>query len=388
MPSNGTTRDGTDDTNDITRRRALRSLAVAGGAGLTAALAGCGEVTSDVTSRTYEAEPVGLDEEGMELGHRLADEGTWEVTRSPETVPLDAEVTLINKFAVYSHQSSHLGFVAMPAVEENGESLNPLVDRPLAEVVDSELARSLLGKLGLARYADVDWQGGPGDDELVPMLGGEAELAAFRSGEGADERRLRIARIRHEGDVVFGVGAATLPGSTAATPTPDDAGSNDDGTGGTSPGAWWTNWRERWRRGLNRGRRTVPSCYQSSTLQFVEIDEPGDGTFVDTEGVTDANVQVRLPNFGTVEFDAKATSVGYCIDRLQWSYRLDPQNHSNSACNYTTSWTTLGTGRQQTFRWTICNEQSLSFEIRVEALDSSGSVLFSDTHAVEFVAVQ
>jgi hypothetical protein len=289
------------------------SSAVAGGAGLTTALAGCGEITSQATARTYEAEPVALD-----------------------------------------------------------------------EVVSSDMARSLLRELGLARYADVDWQGGPGDDELVPMLGDEAETADFRSGEGADEKRLRVARVQHEGDVVFGVGVATLPDSTAATPTPDDAGSNDDGTVDTSPGAWWTNWRKRWRRGLNRGHRAVPQCYQSSIPRFVEIDQPHDGAIVDVRGNTDANMEVRLPRFGAIEFDAKATAVGYCIDHLEWSQRLDPKYHSGSKCGYSTSWTSLGTGYTQTFRWMGCDEIGLSFEIRVEAVDSGGSVLFSDTHKVEY----
>lgn len=375
MPSNGITQNGTGDETELSRRGLLRSFAAAGGAGLAAGAGGWSELAAGMPSQAYEADPVALGEDAVELGHRLVDHGSWELTPSAEESRLEEDVALANHFAVYSHRWSHLGLVAMPAIGEDDEPINPLLDRPLAEVVSSDLGASLLHELGFSRYADADWQSGEPIEGDLEFLGSEPETAAFRSGEGAEEQRLLVARTEHEGDVVFGVGAATAPGD------PDEEGTSlrvDEDGEVVSGDDWRPDWRGRWLDGIELTEPRIPECFGGG---FVHILQPGPRSYASRSGQTIPEQWVELVSLYEPKVTAVAASTGFCVDHLEWSYRLDPW-HDDGRCGYSTSWTKVGTGHRQTFQWSICRAGLTYFDIRVQAVDAKGNVL--DTDQVSF----
>jgi len=79
------------------------------------------------------------------------------------------------------------------------------------------------------------------------------------------------------------------------------------------------------------------------------------------------------------ELHPRADAEG-CYDHLEWSYRMVTDGGS---CGYETDeWMDLGEGECITMHLHDCQCSLTYWEIRVEAVDSGGTVLASDTHTV------
>ncbi|WP_254822627.1 DUF6517 family protein [Haloglomus halophilum] len=377
-------------TGGTSRRSVLKTLGAAGAAGAVG-LAGC----SEVAAREYEAAPVALAAEAESEGFHAVDAGSWEETRSAEALGMEVDATLTNQYAAYGGQDAHLGLVAMPAVEEGGEALNPLAERPLPDLVDSDAARSLLRRLNIEPEGELAWRRGPerlGVRETA-FLGREARAMAFTGTTGGGEEvLLHVARIRHEGDAVFGVRVDTRPlerDQERATPTDggseDEDGSMDSGSGGgwSPPEAW-----ERFDIGLGHGERIDPCA--GTPGRWVEITKPEDRGLVTLDGSTSGGYQFPIEYDGGkpyAEVTAEADTgkvLGVCggwpddFDHYEWSYRRISQHrgHCGPPLN---RWVSAGTGTSVTMPLEDCECGFTIYEIRVEAYDSQGNVASSDT---------
>jgi len=373
-----------NDAEEYSRRRVLRAIGAVGAAG-AAGLAGCG----GVTSRRYEAEPIALGEGAGRLGYQLHDAGTWERTESAETLGLEVDATLVNQYAAYRGRERNLGFVATPAVEEGGRTLNPLADRPLVEVVDSEEARALLERVDLGEDGDVDWQRGPKrlDGGEVQFLDGSADAVAVAGTTGDDEAvLLEIARTRHEDDLVFGVQAdiRTDDERRPSRPLSGDGWNLDD---------LWTDFAD----GIGHSDRIHP-C-DGSGIRSVEITRPDHrgqasgleqrfASILDSDGNKTGEERVVYddgPPYAEITLKAETSKIydslcnrfpDDCGD-YRWSYR----GAGKSKSTYCTpnSWTTIGTGDTQTVALSDRRCAGTKYEIRVQGLNSNGNVASTDT---------
>jgi len=388
--------DAEDARGECSRRGVLRAMGAVGATGLVAGMAGCG----GLTSRRYEAAPVALGEEAGHLGYLLHDAGTWERTENAERLGLEVDATLVNQYAAYRSRELNLGFLATPAVEEGDRTLNPLADRPLAEVVDSEEARALLEQVDVGQDGNLDWRRGPErlDGDEIQFLGGSAEAAAVAGVTGDDEAvLLNVARTRHEGDVVFGVQADIR---TADQERPSQPLSGD---------SWnlenlWTNFED----GMGYSGRIEPCTTEN--LRAVRITRPdhlgsttsvpnGNAQIMDSNGNKTGETPIERNNSGRyngakyveiiLEAETSKEFRPFCdvpvpddYDDYRWSYRL--VSNSTSACNQT-GWTTIGTGDTQTVELSECTCQGARWEIRVQGIDSYGNV--ASTDSIEFIVV-
>lgn len=364
------------DSDGTSRRGFLRAMSAVGATGVVGTVAGCGSPAS----RRYEAAPIALDEAAGKLGYHLDDAGTWERTESAEALGMEMDATLVNKYTAYRSRETNLGFVATPAVEEAGRTLNPLADRPLADIIDSEEARSLLEQVDVGQEGDVNWQRGPErlEGTEVQFLDGSAEAAAV-SGVTAEEETvlLNVARARHQGDVVFGV-QAYVPTTEEAQPSQPLSGNS------WNLGKWWDDFEDR----LDHGERIDP-C-QGGGTRWVEITEPsnppgyiyldgrdGDGNKLPVE-VEGGYPHVEI----TVEADT-GKAPGLCntlpgdFDHYEWSIR---RTSGQSHCGYPKNkWTSLGTGGSKTIELHDCRCSFTGYDIRVQGIDSNGNVASTDT---------
>jgi hypothetical protein len=374
-----------DTTTGTSRRSLLQTLGAVGAAGAVG-LAGC----SEVAAREYEAAPVALAAEAEADGFHATDAGSWEETRSAETLGMEVDATLKNHYATYAGADAHLGLVAMPAVEEGGRVLNPLAERPLPELVESDAARSLLRRLDIEPAGELSWRRGPErlDVRETGFLGREARTIAFTgSTDGGEEVLLHVARVRHGGDAVFGIRVASQPlegDGERATPTDGDGGSSGSGSGGWSVGQAW----KRFGTGLGHGERIDPCA--GAPGRWVEITKPDDGGYVTIHGSTSGGYQFPIKYDGGkpyAEVTAEADTgkvVGVCgqwpddFDHYEWSYRRtsSTRNHCRPKLN---KWVSAGRGASTTMPLTDCECLPTRYEIRVEAYDSQGNVASSDT---------
>jgi len=381
-------RDDVEGTGEgCSRRGVLRAMAAVGATGV-AGLAGCG----GATSRRYEADPVALGEDAGHLGYLLQDAGTWERTESAETIGLEMDATLVNQYAAYRNRERNLGFVATPAVEEGGQTLNPLADRPLLDVVDSEEAGSLLQQVDVGQDGDVDWRRGPErlDGDEVQFLEGSAEAAAVAGVTGDGEAvLLNVARTRHEGDVVFGV-QADIRTDDERRPSQPLSGS------GWNLDDLWTGFDDC----LGRCDRVDPCA--GIGLRSVEITQPDHrgmalglerrfADIVDSDHNKTGEERVEWddgPPYVEMTLKAETSKIYHPIctspvndyDDYRWSYRGAGQ--SNSSYCTPDSWTTIGTGDTQTVELSDCRCVMTNYEIRVQGIDSNGNVASTDT--IEF----
>jgi hypothetical protein len=374
-----------DTTAGTSRRSLLKTLGAVGAAGAVG-LAGC----SEVAAREYEAAPVALAAEAESEGFHAIDAGSWEETRSAEALGMEVDATLTNHYAAYGGRDAHLGLVAMPAVEEGGEVLNPLAARPLPELVDSDAARSLLRRLNIEPEGELTWRRGPErlDVRETGFLGRKAAAMAFTgTTEGGEAVLLHVARVRHEGDAVFGVRVASHPlegDGERATPTDGDGGSSGSEVGGWSFGQAW----ERFDVGLDHGERIDPCA--GAPGRWVEITKPEDYGIVTISGKTSGGYEFPIKYDGGkpyVEVTAEADTekvVGVCgqwpddFDHYEWSYRRTRAVRGHCGPPLKT-WVSAGTGASTTMPLEDCRCSPTQYEIRVEAYDSQGNVASTDT---------
>jgi hypothetical protein len=361
-------------TGGTSRRSLLQTLGAVGAAGAVG-LAGC----SEVAAREYEAAPVALDAAAEERGFHAVDAGSWEETRSAEAVGMEVDATLKNQYAAYGGRDAHLGLVAMPAVEEGGEALNPLAERPLPELVDSDAARSLLRRLNIEPEGELSWRRGPDrlDVRETGFLGRDARAMAFTgTTDGGEAVLLHIARVRHDGDAVFGV-------RVDSRPLEGDGGSSGSGSGGWSFGQAW----ERFGIGLDHGDRIDP-C-DGTWGRWVEITKPEHKGIVSLGGKSTGGYQFPVKYDGgkpyaevTAEAETKKT-LDPChqlpddFDHYEWSYRRTSQHEGHCSPPLNT-WVSAGTGASVTMPLQDCECGITLYEIRVQAYDSQGNVASTD----------
>jgi hypothetical protein len=394
MPSNGTTQNGIDDaTNEhdaadaddggMRRRDVLRATAAAGATAVVG-IAGC----SEVTSRQYEAAPIGLDEGADEMGYSLRDKGTEEVTQSQEAWSLDVEATLVNRFSAYRSSGTEFGLVATPAVKEGGQALNPLAGMSLGEVLSSDHAQQFLARVNVGENGNVEWAQPPEQvgRRDVEFLGHGTEAAAFMGVTGQGEAvLLHLARVEDEGDLVFAAQTDVRPlngsmdgqsrdGNERATDSPG-SGSADDVFGGSTVDDRW----ERYKNGLGHGHRQLPDEIPTEvcsycTINGLTITRPEDGgDLIPQEGrdLDHVSVNVSPP---AADITAAVEVDGDCSVRLEWQIRA---THGGGQ-NCRSSWTQAGTGLTPTLRLRQCDSGGTTYDIRVQAVDSNGNVLASD----------
>lgn len=376
-----------DDSTDseLSRRGFVSGVGSALAAGLTVGLAGC----QQQTNQSFEAAPVALGGEANHLGYQLEDAGTWERTEVAETLGLDIDATLVNRYAAYRSRELNLGFVATPAVEKGGRALNPLADRPLVEVVDSEAARSLLEQVDLGDGGNVHWQRGPkrleGDE--IQFLGGSTESVAVAGVTGNEEAvLLNVARARHEDDVVFGVQAdiRTDDEQRPSQPLSDDSWELDD---------LWTGFVdclgncERIDPCAGIGLRSVEITspdhrgmalgLERSFADIVDSDhnKTGEERVVWDDGAPYAEITLQAETSKFYNNPCNRLPDDY--DDYRWSYR--GAGRSNSRYCTPDSWTTIGTGDTQTVELSDCRCVMTEYEIRVQGIDSNGDVASTDT---------
>jgi len=344
---------------DCTRRSFLRGVSALGTTGLVGSLVGC----SEMADRHYEAVPVEL-ENADEREYRLYDSGSWEVTKSRETLGLDVEATLVNHFTTYRGPEANLGFAATPAVEEGGQTLNPLADRPLEELVDSETSRSLLDRVGVdGDEGELEWHRGPERIESrdVEFFGKETTAQAFAGGPGEDTFVVfEIARVIHEGDVVFGVHST----SQNAEGKPMQPLSNHN-----------INWEDV-EEDLENGTRTdqLPAPEQVDLcdgLRYVAITKPNDNARLYRPKTTarnnpaielTAHARTKVNQSRAAEFNCSPPEKGFC--HYKWSYREAESGGS---------WISAGTGQIVTFPLVQKDVRGTKYELRVKAFDVDGN---------------
>jgi hypothetical protein len=359
---------------DLSRRGFLRGMGALGATGLVASLVGC----SALTDRRYEAAPVAL-ENADEREHRLFDAGTWEVTRSAETLGLDVEATLVNHFTAYRGPEANLGFAAMPAVQEGGQNLNPLASRPLEELVASETARSLLDRVGVdGGDGELEWHRGPEHVESrdLEFFGKETTAKAFAGAPGEDTFVVfEVARVIREGDVVFGVRSK-----------------NRDAEG--QPMQPLSNHKIDWGKveedveEATRPDRVPDVPDRCEGLRYVAITKPKKNAYLANPKTTvrggkpavelTAHARTRVNRSRAAEFNCNPSEKGFC--HYKWSYR-----EAGGGGN----WRPAGTGQIVTFPLVDKNTTGgfTKYEIRVKAFDSDGNHRSTDTITVRIQAI-
>jgi len=212
MTENNSNRtDGTDERTIPTRRRGV--LAGLGGA-LALGLAGCSGSTSE--QRTYEAPWVSLEDGGAPAGLSFETDEEITRTRTEELASLSVEATIVSHAATYEGEGSSFlensgaGVLASPVAEAAGQRLNPLATRPIEDLVDSDLGREFLGRLGVDR----NWQGSPERlrETAGEMLGAATPVETYRgTTTGGEVVLFNVARVTVEGNVVFAGDARKRP---------------------------------------------------------------------------------------------------------------------------------------------------------------------------------
>lgn len=351
---------------DWTRRSFLRGVGALGATGLVASLVGC----SEMTDRHYEAAPVGL-ENADERGYRLFDSGTWEVTESREKFGLEIEATLVNQFTAYRGPEADLGFAAIPAVEEGGKIRNPLADRPLQDLVDSETARSLFDRLAIgSQDSQLEWQRGPEgiDSREVEFFGQQTTGKAFVGAPGEDTLVVfEVARVIHQGDVVFGVRSTSQ--NAEGQPMQPLSNHNID----------WEQFKEDI-EDATRPDRVPEETDMCEGLRYVSITKPNDGeVFLNPlqqirgqPGVEiTAHARTKVNRVRAAEFNCAPTEKGFC--HYEWSYR---------EAGTTGNWIPAGTGQIVTIPLVQKTVSGTKYELRVKAFDSDGNHKSTDTITV------
>jgi hypothetical protein len=288
---------------DLSRRSLLRGMGGLGATGLVGSLVGC----SQVTDRRYEAAPVAL-EDADEREQRLFDAGTWEVTKRPEALGLDVEATLVNHFAAYRGPER-------------------------IESRDVEF----FGKETTAKA----FAGAPGEDTFVVF---------------------EVARVIHEGDVVFGVRST----SQDAEGRPMQPLSNHN-----------IDW-EQVEEDLENATRpdSIPDPVDMCDgLRYVAITKPKNNgntwtaspdTKVGGQPAIEitAHARTKVNHALAAEFNCPTPDKSFC--HYEWSYREEGSG---------ATWKQAGTGQIATFalpeKRSICNPTT--YRIRVKAFDSDGN---------------
>lgn len=123
-----------------------------------------------------------------------------------------------------------IGFFSTPAAEIEGESLNPISQLGLRNILRSPRARGMLRDAGATDADDVEWLQGPEEaldaaEEEIVFLGKKTELKTFTglvSGDvGPWSVAVHVARVNVESDIVIGAGVQRTPFDDIIAP--DDA---------------------------------------------------------------------------------------------------------------------------------------------------------------------
>lgn len=170
------------------------------GAALVTGLAGCS------TAQRREASPVALDGGGPSAQYGL--ERVMTPTRTVSPDGLDVEVTVVSHAASYHREGQGFltdvgaGLLATPTMNDVGQSLNPLANRPLADLLTSDVARPLVEELGV----ESGWATTPTPvgQASGPLLGTETTVETFAGHTNDDELALvGMTRVSHDGDAVL-----------------------------------------------------------------------------------------------------------------------------------------------------------------------------------------
>jgi hypothetical protein len=397
MPSNGTPPNGTDDTTNrsddaagrqLSRRDLLNATKAAGAGAIITGVAGC----SGLTSRRYEAAPVGLGENASDLGYGLQRADSTEISTQEAALGIDLEATLVNHYAAYHGPEATFALAALPAVAEGGQTLNPLADMPLAELPTAEQATPLLRQVDLAQSGSVDWEQGSevlGRRE-VSLLDQSTEGAALVGRTSEQEALLlHLARVEHEGDIVFGVQADVrdLAADSEGSSGESRATQPLSGDGGVFPSETIERRWERFDDALDHGRRIDPPPLEvpvercsTCSVEGVTITRPEDGDYglgLTPEEYSWVSIGSNTPY---VDITAAARVDGSCNVTLQWHYRRTTSGGTRFTCNTPlNTWIRAGTGVTPTIRLPQCRASGTTYDIRVQVVDSNGTVLASDT---------
>lgn len=181
-----------------------RTLLQATAAGITTGLAGCSFLTGDLI---FEAAPVRLGAGADERGYALRESSSPDVNRSVGVGDVTKDVTLLSHYVRYDHESGRsVALVSTPAVEEQGQSLNPVAVTPLKELLTGAAGGRFSDQLNLeSAFARGPEAVGSGQGELLE------QSVEFQTFAGVTERDtfalITAARVESDGDAVL-VGAA------------------------------------------------------------------------------------------------------------------------------------------------------------------------------------
>lgn len=393
MPSNGIPTNGTDDETTrgddtagrtLSRRDLLNATKAAGAGAIITGVAGC----SGLTSRRYEAAPVGLGENASGIGYSLQRADSTEISTQEAAFGIDLEATLLNHYAAYRGPETTFALAALPAIEEGGQTLNPLADRDLGALPTADQASPLLHQVDIGQGDSIDWAQRPevvGRRE-VSLLDRSTEGVALVGRTGDDEAvLLHLARVQHEGDVVFGLQADVR--ELAAEDESDAPAQPLSGEGGVFDGVTVENRWAEFDNTLDHGRRIDPADFDISTetcsnctINGVTITRPGPNQDALAQSANDYDwVSVGANGAPYVELTAAVEVDGDCSVRLEWDYRTSNANGNYSCGVPNNTWVQAGTGLTPTIRLPQCSSGGTTYDVRVQAVDSSGTVLASDT---------
>lgn len=232
----------TDGQRTVNRRRFLRAASVTAGA---AAFAGC----SDLTNREYIADTVVLPEAAQEeLGFPAVVERTERRTIEGSAGGQEFSATIQSSISVYAETDIEfepqtetgsptgtpgtgsvgtldedtlgggtisVGALSTPAARVAGDSVNPLADRSLAELLTADAAESFLTAAGVGDGDTVEWRRGP--EQLSTAEGTLLDRdvtvethAGLVSGGTPNAAYLHMARIETDNSVVITAGVQSF----------------------------------------------------------------------------------------------------------------------------------------------------------------------------------
>ncbi len=191
----------------IDRRTFLRA---AGATALVGAVAGC----SDVTNREFVAAAVVLpDDAQSELGFIEATERRDSRVISRTVAGQDVQATVESFVSVYGELDGDLtlGVLSTPKASVAGQTLNPLAQVSLGDLLTNNAAESFLRSAGVSGSGEVNWERGPEQlDTVAGTLLSESVTveshAGILGGESSTVVYLHMARVETGNSVVITAG--------------------------------------------------------------------------------------------------------------------------------------------------------------------------------------
>lgn len=216
---------GWDPEATGTRGRLDRRTLLTTGVALAAGLAGC----SGLGRQRYEATPASLAAAAGEMGYELLEADTREFSESRTVGGRELSLTVISHAARYERSGDlpvEFGVAATPRAERAGQTLNPVADASVADLVGGEVGRQYLDED--SSLAGREWSRGPErvDTTTATTLGTETTVETYVGVSDGDLAVVSAAKVEDGDDAVLAGGSHSpdVPAPADGSPLVGDGG--------------------------------------------------------------------------------------------------------------------------------------------------------------------